>query len=99
QLEMDHQLTMLQCRNTPQFRDARRLLYGSVDDGLVAIARSVIDAVRALPADAPAAEPDPEDEVGCHEILEAARHAIDWYRAFCPDFDASVVLRDDTPPG
>jgi uncharacterized protein (TIGR02421 family) len=99
QLEMDHQLTMLQCRNTPQFRDASRLLYGAVDDGLVAIARSVIDAVRALPAGAAPALPDPEDEVGCHEILEAARRSIDWYRGFCPDFDATVLLRDDTPPG
>ena len=41
QLEMDHQLTMLQCRGTPQFKDASRLLYGSVDAGLLAMARPV----------------------------------------------------------
>ena len=100
QLEMDHQLTMLQCRNTPQFKEASRLLYGRVDDGLLAIARAVIEAAQAddggQPGDRAA---ESEDEVGCEEILAAANRTIDWYRAICPDFNAVALLRDDTPPG
>lgn len=97
QLEMDHQLTMLQCRNTPQFKEASRLLYGRVDDGLLAIARAVIEAAQAVAGgDAGAA---PADEVGCEEILAAANRTIDCYRAICPDFNAVALLRDDLPPG
>ncbi len=97
QLEMDHQLTMLQCRCTPQFRDASRLLYGGVSEGLLAIARSVIEAVHLRQAHA---APDAaDDEVGCHEILAAANQTIAWYRSFCPEFVATAILRDDTPPG
>jgi uncharacterized protein (TIGR02421 family) len=97
QLEMDHQLTMLQCRNTPQFREASRLLYGRVDDGLLAIARAVIEAAQPDAGDAAAAGPD--EEVGCDEILAAANLTIDWYRHVCPDFTAVALLRDDLPPG
>ena len=97
QLEMDHQLTMLQCRNTAQFKAASRLLYGGVDDGLLAIARSVIEAARKRQASEPPTGPEPD--VDCYEILEAANHAIEWYRASYPEFNATAVLRDDTPPG
>ena len=98
QLEMDHQLTMLQCRGTPQFKDASRLLYGGVDEGLLAIARSVIEAAcKQQPALPP--EPVPEDEVDCYRILAEANRTIASYRELCPEFNATAVLRDDTPPG
>jgi uncharacterized protein (TIGR02421 family) len=98
QLEMDHQLTMLQCRCTPQFKEASRLLYGSVDEGLVAMARTVIEAARHRLAAEPVAQ-QPEDQVDCHGIFAAATRTIAWYRQLCPEFNATVVLRDDTPPG
>ncbi len=97
QLEMDHQLTMLQCRNTPQFKEASRLLYGGLDDGLLSMARTVIEAARARQESE--TEPEPDELVGCHEILAAANRTIDWYRGVCPEFNATAVLRDDTPPG
>jgi uncharacterized protein (TIGR02421 family) len=98
QLEMDHQLTMLQCRCTTQFKDASRLLYGDVDEGLLSIAKSVIEAgLRSDRTGSGGAEPD--DEVGCDEILAAAEKTIADYRSLCPEFDATAVLRDDTPPG
>jgi len=105
QLEMDHQLTMLQCRCTPQFKDASRVLYGSIDEGVLSIAKSVIEAARdRSDEDAPAHGDDapgsPDEELlDCHQILAAANRTIDWYRGMCPDFNASAVLRDDTPPG
>jgi hypothetical protein len=95
QLEMDHQLTMLQCRCTPQFKEASRLLYGGVGEGLRSIARSVIEAARARDGGGDAAD----EEVDCHQILAAARNTIDWYRSLCPEFNATAELRDDTPPG
>nr|MBA3476935.1 DUF1704 domain-containing protein [Lautropia sp.] len=98
QLEMDHQLTMLQCRCTPQFKDASRLLYGDIDEGLLSIARSII---RAAPVRDPssAAQAQPGDDVGCIEILAEANRTIEAYRRLCPEFNATAVLRDDTPPG
>jgi len=110
QLEMDHQLTMLQCRCTPQFKDASRVLYGSIDEGLLSIARTIIEAARtrgdaAAAAQSDAAQDDdahgpPDDDLmDCHQILAAANRTIDWYRGVCPDFNATAVLRDDTPPG
>jgi uncharacterized protein (TIGR02421 family) len=97
QLEMDHQLTMLQCRGTRQFKDASRLLYGSVSDGLLSIAKSVIEAARTRAG----AEtvPATDELLDCHQVLAAARHTIEMYRSLCPAFDAAAVLRDDTPPG
>ncbi|MEO6271026.1 MAG: flavohemoglobin expression-modulating QEGLA motif protein, partial [Lautropia sp.] len=97
QLEMDHQLTMLQCRNTANFRAASRLLYGGVDDELLAMARAVLEDARQR---AQASAADPADEtVDCDQILAAARRTIAFYQGLCPTFRATAVLRDDLPPG
>ena len=97
QLEMDHQLTMLQCRGTRQFKDASRLLYGGVDDGLLAVARSVVAATRErIAGEEPASE---SETVDCHQVRDAALRTIADYQATCPEFTPSVLLRDDLPPG
>ena len=97
QLEMDHQLTMLQCRGTTQFKDASRVLYGGVDDGLLAMAKTVIAAARPR-AESEAAQAD-SAMVDCYQVLDAATRTIGAYKALCAGFNAVAVLRDDTPPG
>ncbi|MGE0803149.1 MAG: flavohemoglobin expression-modulating QEGLA motif protein [Lautropia sp.] len=97
QLELDHQLTMLQSRNTPAFRAASRLLYGEVDDALLATARKVLAATHAARERGQAQPPSPQ--VDCIAIRLAAEAMIAAYRATHAAFDATVMIRDDLPPG
>lgn len=92
QQELDLQLTMLQCRNTPPFRHASVMLYGGVDAGLLEDARAILSRV----ADAPTAD---ACEVDATEVRDAARAMIARYRHKVPAFEADACLRDDLAPG
>ncbi|HEX2624345.1 MAG TPA: tyrosine/phenylalanine carboxypeptidase domain-containing protein [Sphingomicrobium sp.] len=85
--ELDQQLTMLATRNTPAFRPASTMVYGSVEPGLLADALSLLAITdKGPPRGAAVAAP---------QVADAARSLIAAYRALDERFDAKVEIRDD----
>jgi uncharacterized protein (TIGR02421 family) len=93
QRELDQQLTMLQCRNTPAFRYASLMQYGGVESGLLEQARALLANVRER------ADRLDDTMVDCHAVQNAAETLIARYRRKVPAFKAEVVLRGDIAPG
>jgi uncharacterized protein (TIGR02421 family) len=91
QQELDLLLTMIAARETPQFREASRVLYGSVEPGLLNEATGVL---ATAPAGRPAADP-----VDCHHVRREAHRMIRAYRGSGMRFPARVSLRSDLPAG
>ena len=91
QRELDLTLTMIAARETVQFREASRVLYGSVEPAL-------LDAARRVLAIAPTRRPA-GDTVGCHHVRREAHRMIREYRAAGMRFPARVSLRSDLPAG
>jgi uncharacterized protein (TIGR02421 family) len=91
QQELDLMLTMIAARDTPQFRDASRVLYGPVEPALLTAAKEILAATPARPS---AAEP-----VGCHHLRREAHRMIREYRTAGMRFPARVSLRSDLPAG
>ncbi|WP_310466953.1 flavohemoglobin expression-modulating QEGLA motif protein [Sphingomonas sp.] len=90
--EIDQQLTMLSVRNTPAFRPASMLLYGTVDAALLADAHILLAAARP-------AKQGRGPMIGADAIAEAGRALIASYRAADPRFTAEVEVRDDLAAG
>jgi uncharacterized protein (TIGR02421 family) len=91
QQELDLMLTMIAARETTRFREASRVLYGSVEPALLAAAKEILATARAQP---PAAE-----VVGCHHLRREAHRMIRAYRTAGMRFPARVSLRSDVPAG
>lgn len=94
QQEIDLQLTMLQSRQTPRFRDASVMLYGRVDQRLADQAEAVLAALADPQAPADDVEDGPEP-VDCHEVRDAANALVARYRKAWPGFKAEISIRDD----
>lgn len=94
QQEIDLQLTMLQTRETPRFRDASVMLYGRVDQRLADQAEAVLAALADPRAPADDVEDGPEP-VDCHEVRDAANALVARYRKAWPGFKADISIRDD----
>ncbi|HEV2079886.1 MAG TPA: flavohemoglobin expression-modulating QEGLA motif protein [Allosphingosinicella sp.] len=94
QREVDLQLTMLQYRNSRNFRYSSLMLYGPVKAPLVESARDILEHV---PSGGPAAAED--EAIDCKDIRDAAQRLIESYRKIYPQFRARVVLRDDLAAG
>lgn len=92
--ELDQQLTMLQTRNSLDFRYASLMLYGPVNSGLLKAAEEILDNVD---WGGPPAEE--KDIIGADEIAKAAHRVVDHYRAVSGDFAAAVALREDIAAG
>ena len=90
--ELGQQLTMLECRNTPDFRYASLMLYGSVERPLLESARDILAKVEKSEA----ADPDMVDAPA---VRDAARLLVDRYRAANPAFEARISLRADIAAG
>ena len=90
--EIDHQLTMLAARNTPDFRPASMLLYGTVDAPLLAAAHDVL-----------AAAPPPRRKRGgmieAPDIATAGRALIAAYGIADARFCPQVEIRHDLAAG
>ena len=91
QQELDLMLTMVAVRETVQFREASRVLYGSVEPALLEAAKRVL-------AIAPAHRPT-GDSVGCDHVRREAHQMIRAYRAAGMRFPARISLRSDVPAG
>ena len=85
--ELDYQLTLLATRNTPGFRPASMLLYGTVSPQLLSDAHAILATIK----------PDPPsgDTIGAHEVAAAARDLVNRYRSVDERFQATVEVRDD----
>lgn len=85
--EIDQQLTMLATRNTPSFRPASTMLYGTVEPGLLDNALGLLQSTDPAPPRG--------DAIGAEDIAAAARQLIGAYRAFDDRFAAEVEVRAD----
>ncbi|HVL78259.1 MAG TPA: tyrosine/phenylalanine carboxypeptidase domain-containing protein [Sphingomicrobium sp.] len=85
--ELDHQLTMLATRNTPAFKAASLLHYGTAGSRLLEDARAIL--ARPAPARSPGGT------IGAPEVASAARALVDKYRALDSRFDPVIEIRDD----
>jgi uncharacterized protein (TIGR02421 family) len=86
--ELDTQLTMLWERDTPRFRPSSMRLYGTVDDELHALARSLLDEVQ-VPRRAA------DRQVDAHAFRDAAVAELAHYRERYPGLDRKVQIRTD----
>ena len=91
QQELDLLLTMIAARETVQFREASRVLYGSVEPALLDAAKRILASV---PIRSSAGDP-----VDCHHVRRAAHRMIRAYRDAGMRFPARVSLRSDLPGG
>lgn len=90
--ELDQQLTMLSLRNTPGFRPASILLYGTVEPELLGAAKALLDA--------PGRRSPPAGEmVDAYQVVLEARALITRYSAIDSRFAARVQLREDIAAG
>ncbi len=90
--ELDHQLTMIATRNTPDFRPASMLQYGAVEPELLAAAQSILSAS--------AGKRRPIGTmIGASEVAKGARQLIAEYAALDERFSAKVEIRDDLAAG
>jgi uncharacterized protein (TIGR02421 family) len=90
--ELGQQLTMLECRNTPDFRYASLMLYGSVERPLLDSARDVLTQVEKSGA-------TDTEMVDARAVRDAARVLVDRYRAANSDFEVKISLRPDIAAG
>lgn len=90
--ELDQQLTMLHCRNTPSFRFASLMLYGPVEPPLLEAARDILETVSTGGG--------PESEtIDAGVVRAAAQELVGRYRAGNPAFSARISLREDIAAG
>lgn len=87
QRELRLQLEMLSCRDSEDFLALSIELYGAVSPALLAEAEGILAGV-------PAPAPETGPWLDAEAFAEAARAELDRYRAFCPDMESHVEIRD-----
>ncbi|HEX6202258.1 MAG TPA: tyrosine/phenylalanine carboxypeptidase domain-containing protein [Thermoanaerobaculia bacterium] len=98
QEELDRQITMLLDRDTPRFFHGSMLVYGEVDDDLVATARGVLD--RLPPPSAAAGSASAANgRLDAAAFAALARREVDRFRAVLPGIGDLVEIRDDMYDG
>ncbi len=92
-LEIDHQLTMLEARNSFRFPFASLMLYEPVDSALRKTAAEILTGDRACDANDKA-------RADCHAVADAAQTMVERYTRQDTTFaEVEVELRDDIPAG
>ena len=89
--ELDQQLTMLECRNSPDFRYVSLTVYEPVEPELLASANDILEHV---PNDQNRGE-----AIGADTVRKAAEALIADYRKDDPGFSGRIVVRKDIPAG
>ncbi|MDQ3245340.1 MAG: flavohemoglobin expression-modulating QEGLA motif protein, partial [Pseudomonadota bacterium] len=89
--ELDQQLTMLDCRNSRDFRYVSLTVYGPVEPELLANARDILDHV---PPDSQRGQ-----AIGADAVRKAAEALIANYCKSDPDFSGRIEVRKDIPAG
>lgn len=96
--EIDVQLTMLQSRGTARFREASRVLYGSVEQPLKQLAQSILADTQAL-AGRRTGPRDETETVDCFRLKDRATEMVEDYRSSFDGFKAGIAIREDLPAG
>jgi uncharacterized protein (TIGR02421 family) len=91
--EIDHQLSMMACRNSDRFRYASLMLYEPVSSALLDAAHEIL----ASDARSPGAGGRPPAD--CYIVADAARVMAARYQAANPAFDVSIEIREDVTAG
>ncbi|HVS03136.1 MAG TPA: tyrosine/phenylalanine carboxypeptidase domain-containing protein [Thermoanaerobaculia bacterium] len=94
QEELDRQVSMLLDRGSRRFLYGSLLLYGGVEEGLLTLARSILERVPTQGGDDAV-----EGPVSAATFARRAREEVEWYRQRDRGFTASVQVRRDLPPG
>lgn len=89
--ELDQQLTMLDCRNSADFRYVSLTVYDPVEPELL---DSANDILANVPADNNRGE-----AIGAETVRKAAEALIAAYRKDDPDFSGRISVRQDIPAG
>ena len=89
--ELDQQLTMLECRNSADFKHLSLTVYEPVEPELLASARDILDHVP--PGNSPG------ETIGADAIRKAAENLIADYRQADPHFSGRTEVRKDIPAG
>jgi len=88
--EIDHQLSMLEDRDTERFLAGSLQLYGGVDESLFRQAEAILTSV---PSEAGA--PSQKPRCDARELALRAGAEVEHYRRAHPAMDSTVQLRDD----
>ncbi|HUO86880.1 MAG TPA: tyrosine/phenylalanine carboxypeptidase domain-containing protein, partial [Thermoanaerobaculia bacterium] len=96
QEELDRQITMLLDRDTPRFFHGSMLVYGEVDDDLVAVAREVLDR---HPPSSPGRRRSAGGRLDEAAFAALARSEVDRFRRVLPGIGDLVEIRDDMYAG
>lgn len=91
--ELRSKLAMIRHRGTPRFLELSRRVYGEVDDGLLELARRLLDR---LPAGAKG-EPV-TGRLDAAAFAVRAERELAYYRRKHPEFAARVEVSSDVPP-
>ena len=89
--ELDQQLTMLECRNSADFRYISLTIYEPVEPDLLESGREILGNVP--PADRSG------EAIGADQVRKAATGLIADYSKLDPDFSGQVEIRKDIPAG
>ncbi len=98
QQELDLQLTAIDLRDTPRFKEASSLLYGVVEPSLLQRAKDILDLPK-KPVASTKGEGGPEGHVDCFELRDAASQMVAEYRREYDGFAPEIAIRDDLPAG
>ncbi len=86
--ELDKQLTMLSERGTKNFMYSSIRLYDSVDPDLLRQAKDILNKF-------PSKHTKTTEWADCHELAQAAKEEIAWYRQFYSALDSTVTIKHD----
>ncbi len=89
QQELDRQITLLTDIDTPRFLPESLQIYGGVSDWLLQQAQEVLDEVPTRSGSGA------HGQLNSMEFAKRAQQELGYYQQQCPDFAATVSVRDD----
>lgn len=92
--ELDRQITLLTDVDTPRFLPESLQIYGGVSDSLLQHAKELLDRVPTR-----SGEESVHGQLGATEFAKRAQQELGYYQQQCPDFSATVSVRDDMYAG
>jgi uncharacterized protein (TIGR02421 family) len=92
--ELDRQITLLADIDSPRFLPESLQIYGGVSERLLAEAKELLDRVPTR-----SGEESVRGQLSAVEFAARAEAELDFYRRQCPDFAATVCVREDLYTG
>jgi uncharacterized protein (TIGR02421 family) len=92
--ELDRQITLLSDVDTPRFLPESLQIYGGVSDWLLQHAQELLDRVPTRSGSGSI-----RGQLSATEFAKRAQQELGYYQQQCPDFSATVAVRDDLYAG